>query len=113
LLGAELRSGADSVEVRSPYSGDVVGRAALADPADVAAALDAAVAAAPAAAALPSHARASVLEGIATGVANRREALARLLASEAGKPLALARTENSGANCRTPHMYCRIDGSAG
>jgi len=59
----------------------------------VAAALDAAVAAAPATAALPSHARAAVLDRIAAGVADRREELASLLASEAGKPLALARTE--------------------
>jgi acyl-CoA reductase-like NAD-dependent aldehyde dehydrogenase len=93
LLGGELRDGADSVEIRSPYSGDLIGRAALASPEDVAAALDAAVATAPAAAALPSHARAAVLDRIAAGVADRREELARLLASEAGKPLALARTE--------------------
>ncbi len=93
LLGGELRSGADSVEIRSPYSGDLIGRAALAGPSDVAAALDAAVAAGPAAAALPSHARAAVLDRIAAAVADRREALAHLLASEAGKPLALARTE--------------------
>jgi acyl-CoA reductase-like NAD-dependent aldehyde dehydrogenase len=93
LLGGELRSGADSVEVRSPYSGDLIGRAALAGPSDVSAALDAAVAAAPAAAALPSHARAGVLDRIAAGVADRREELASLLASEAGKPLGLARTE--------------------
>jgi acyl-CoA reductase-like NAD-dependent aldehyde dehydrogenase len=93
LLGGELRSGADSLEIRSGYSGELIGRAALAGPADVAAALDAAVAAAPAAAALPSHARAAALHRLAAGVADRREELARLLASEAGKPLALARTE--------------------
>jgi acyl-CoA reductase-like NAD-dependent aldehyde dehydrogenase len=93
LLGGELQTGADSVEIRSGYSGELIGRAALARPADVAAALDAAVAAAPAAAALPSHARATVLHRLAAGVADRREGLARLLASEAGKPLALARTE--------------------
>jgi glyceraldehyde-3-phosphate dehydrogenase (NADP+) len=93
LLGGELRSGAESVEIRSPYSGDLIGRAALAGPDDVAAAIDAAVAAAPAAAALPSHARATVLDRIAVGIAERREPLARLLAAEAGKPLALARTE--------------------
>ncbi|MDQ3207405.1 MAG: hypothetical protein M3Q37_02260, partial [Gemmatimonadota bacterium] len=56
LLGGEMRSGTDSVEIRSPYSGNLIGRAELAGPDDVAAAIDAAVAAAPAAAALPSHA---------------------------------------------------------
>jgi len=76
LLGGELRNGADSVSIRSPYSGDLIGRAELAGPSDVAAALDAAVAAAPAAAALPSHARAAVLDRIGAGVAERRESLA-------------------------------------
>ena len=47
LLGGELRSGADSVPILSPYSGELIGRAELAGPDDVAAALDAAVAAAP------------------------------------------------------------------
>jgi acyl-CoA reductase-like NAD-dependent aldehyde dehydrogenase len=93
LLGGELRSGADSVEIRSPYSGDLIGRAALAGSGDVAAALDHAVAAAPIAAVLPSHARAAALDRIAAGLIERRESVARLLAMEAGKPLALARTE--------------------
>jgi glyceraldehyde-3-phosphate dehydrogenase (NADP+) len=93
LLAGESRNGADAVEIRSPYSGEPVGRAALAGPRDVAAALDAAVAAAPAAAALPSHARAAALDRIAAGVTDRGDEMARLLAAEAGKPLALARTE--------------------
>ncbi len=93
LLAGESRHGADSVEIRSPYSGDPVGRASLAGPNDVAAALDAAVAAAPVAAALPSHARAAAIDRVAAGITDRREEMARLLAAEAGKPLALARTE--------------------
>src|SRR6476469_8027363 len=90
LLGGELRSGRESAAVRSPYSRELVGRADLAAAEDVTAALDAAVAAAPAAAALPSHARAAVLDRIGTGMNAGRESLARLLAAEAGKPLALA-----------------------
>ena len=93
LLGGEMRSGTNSVEIRSPYSGDLIGRAELAGPDDVAAAIDAAVAAAPAAVALPSHARAAVLDRIAADVVERRESLASLLAAEAGKPVALARAE--------------------
>lgn len=93
LVGGELRSGTGSTDIRSPYTGDLIGRAAVAGPADIEAALGAAVAAAPAAAALPSHARASVLGRIAAGVTSRHEELARLLAAEAGKPLGLARAE--------------------
>jgi acyl-CoA reductase-like NAD-dependent aldehyde dehydrogenase len=84
---------AATVAIRSPYTRDIVGHATLATPADVARALDAAVAAAPAAQAMPSHARATVLNRIANSVTEGREELARLLAAEAGKPVALARTE--------------------
>jgi acyl-CoA reductase-like NAD-dependent aldehyde dehydrogenase len=93
LLGGELRSGSDSVAIRNPYSGDLIGRAELASAADIASALDQAAGARAAAAALPSHARAAVLDRIGAGVSASRESLARLLAAEAGKPLALARTE--------------------
>ncbi|HEX3274725.1 MAG TPA: aldehyde dehydrogenase family protein [Gemmatimonadales bacterium] len=93
LLGGELKAGTGSLEVRSPYSNEPIGHAALAGSDEVVAAIDAAVAAAPAAAALPSHARAAVLDRIGAGLAARREELARLLAAEAGKPLALARAE--------------------
>jgi acyl-CoA reductase-like NAD-dependent aldehyde dehydrogenase len=93
LLSGELRNGADSIAVRSPYSGELIGTAELAGANDVATAIDAAVAAGPAAAGLPSHARAAVLDRIGAGVAERRDTLAHLLAAEAGKPLALARAE--------------------
>lgn len=93
LLAGELAGRSGMWEIRSPWSGDVVGRAALAGPADVEAAIAAAVTAAPAAAAMPTHARAALLERIAEAVSAGREELARLLAAEAGKPLAAARTE--------------------
>src|SRR5512146_2410288 len=93
LLAGEFRTGTGAWEIRSPYSGEMIGRASLASRADVTAAIDAAVAAAPAAAAMPSHARAAVLDHVAAGVAERREELARLLAEEAGKPVSAARIE--------------------
>jgi len=93
LLHGELADRADKWEIRSPWSGEVVGRAALAGPADIEAAIDAAVDAAPAAAAMPTHARAGLLDRVAASVTGCREELARLLAAEAGKPLAAARME--------------------
>jgi acyl-CoA reductase-like NAD-dependent aldehyde dehydrogenase len=93
LLNGELRTSSNLSDIRSPYSGELVGRASLAGRGDVTAAIDAAVAAAPAAAALPSHARAEVLDRIRAALAERRDEVARLLAAEAGKPLALARIE--------------------
>ena len=93
LLKGELGESPHGREIRSPFSGEVIGRASMGDRNDVVAALDAAVAAIPAAHALPSHARATVLDRIAAGVSARKEELASLLAAEAGKPLALARIE--------------------
>lgn len=93
LLGGMLRTTAQRAEVRSPWDGTVVGHASLASRTEVVEAIDLAVAAAPAAAALPSHARATVLRTLREGLLARRDALATLLAREAGKPLALARLE--------------------
>ncbi|MEO5826858.1 MAG: aldehyde dehydrogenase family protein [Gemmatimonadales bacterium] len=93
LLAGELRTTPDRSTIRSPWSGDTVGLASQGSQADVVTALDAATAAAPAAAALPSHARAAVLERIAEAITSQRGAMAHLLAAEAGKPLAAAGTE--------------------
>ncbi len=93
LLAGELRAGTDAWEIRSPYSGEVVGQAAVASRREVEEALDAAVHATTAVAAMPSHARAAVLERVARALAERKETVARLLAAEAGKPLAAARLE--------------------
>jgi acyl-CoA reductase-like NAD-dependent aldehyde dehydrogenase len=81
------------VEIRSPYDGTVVGQVELVGREGVVAAIDAAVHASPAAAALPSHARASAIQRLRSRLIERKEELARLLAAEAGKPLALARME--------------------
>jgi acyl-CoA reductase-like NAD-dependent aldehyde dehydrogenase len=79
--------------IRSPHSGDVVGVAPLSTRNDVIAAIDAAAQAGRAAAAMPAHARSTVLHQIASGMTAWKEELAQLLAGEAGKPVALARTE--------------------
>ena len=95
LLAGELRMGSDVAPwpIYAPWSGELVGHAAVATAAEVRAALDAAVEAAPAARALPAHARAAALERVADGLAARSEELVRLLAAEAGKPLSNARLE--------------------
>lgn len=79
--------------VRSPFDGALVGTAATASAADVVAAIDAAAHAAPEARAMPSYARAEVLQRMHDAAAERREELAVLLALEAGKPIKQARIE--------------------
>jgi acyl-CoA reductase-like NAD-dependent aldehyde dehydrogenase len=78
-------------EVRSPYSGDVVGRVARAD-ADLARrAIDAAERAM--AEPLPAHRRAEILDRVAGFLAERHDEVARTISLEAGKPMKAARVE--------------------
>jgi acyl-CoA reductase-like NAD-dependent aldehyde dehydrogenase len=78
-------------EVRSPYSGDVVGRIAKGGAAETRRALDAAAAALTRP--LPAHERARILDATAQLLAERQEDAAQLISAEAGKPLKAARVE--------------------
>ena len=72
LLNGELRAGPAVLDVRSPYSGDLIGRASLAGRGDVDRGDRRRGGRRAGAAALPSHARAAVLDRIAAGVAERQ-----------------------------------------
>jgi acyl-CoA reductase-like NAD-dependent aldehyde dehydrogenase len=85
----------DWVEVRSPYSGDVVGRVAKAGAAETRRAIDAAEQAMREP--LPAHKRAEILVRVAGALGRRHEEVARLISDEAGKPLKAARVEAARA----------------
>ena len=91
LIGGERVETGEWTEVRSPYSGDVVGRMAKGGAPETRRALDAA--AAVLAAPLPAHERARILDATATLLAERQEEAAQLISAEAGKPLKAARVE--------------------
>ncbi|MBA2564670.1 MAG: aldehyde dehydrogenase family protein [Gemmatimonadetes bacterium] len=93
LIGGELESGSSVEDVRSPYTGEIVGRACIGSAEDVRRAIHAAAGAARAAREMPSHARAAVLERIRAGLLSRRDRLVELLALEAGKPVSAGRLE--------------------
>jgi acyl-CoA reductase-like NAD-dependent aldehyde dehydrogenase len=78
-------------EVRSPFSGDVVGRVAEGGAAETRLAVDAAARAM--AEPLPAHRRSEILDGVADLVAERHDDIARTISSEAGKPMKAARVE--------------------
>jgi acyl-CoA reductase-like NAD-dependent aldehyde dehydrogenase len=82
-------------EVRSPYSGEVVGRVAKAGAAEACQAVDAAEAALREP--LPAHKRAEILVRVAGALGRRHEEVARLISDEAGKPIKAARVEASRA----------------
>ncbi|MGZ4280714.1 MAG: aldehyde dehydrogenase family protein [Gaiellaceae bacterium] len=85
----------DWLEVRSPYSGEVVGRVAKGGAAETKRAIDAAEAAMREP--LPAHKRAEILVRVVAGIARRHDEIARQISDEAGKPLKAARVETSRA----------------
>jgi acyl-CoA reductase-like NAD-dependent aldehyde dehydrogenase len=91
LIGGEWIETGAWVEVRSPYSGDVVGRVAKAGAGEARRAVDAAERAMHAP--LPAHKRAEILVKVAAGLGRRQDEVARLISDEAGKPMKAARVE--------------------
>ena len=83
------------VEVRSPYSGEVVGRVTKTGAAEAQRAVDAAARAMESP--LPAHKRAEVLVRVAGYLGRRHEEAARTISDEAGKPMKAARAEAARA----------------
>ncbi len=94
IAGEWVETGA-WVEVRSPYSGELVGRVAKAGADETRRAVDAAEAAMREP--LPAHKRAEILVRVAGHLGRRHEEVAQTIAAEAGKPLKAARVEASRA----------------
>lgn len=90
--GKWIKTG-DAIEVRSPYDDSLVAIVHRAGPAEIEAAIVAAVDAFQVTRRLPSWKRAEILEKISAGITARREELARTIALEAGKPIRTARLE--------------------
>jgi acyl-CoA reductase-like NAD-dependent aldehyde dehydrogenase len=91
LIGGEWVETGEWVDVRSPYSGDVVGRVAKAGAREACQAVDAAEKAMQEP--LPAHKRAEILVKVAAGLGRRHDEVARLISDEAGKPMKAARVE--------------------
>jgi acyl-CoA reductase-like NAD-dependent aldehyde dehydrogenase len=95
LIAGEWIETGDWLEVRSPYSGDVVGRVAKGGAEEARRAVDAAARAL--ADPLPAHKRAEILVKVAGLIGRRHEEMARTICDEAGKPIKAARVEASRA----------------
>src|SRR5437899_2899951 len=92
LIGGEWVETGDWLEVRSPYSGEVVGRVAKAGAGETKRAIDAAEQAMREP--LPAHKRAEILVRVVGALARRHDEVARLISDEAGKPMKAARVED-------------------
>ena len=91
LVDGEWIETGEWLDVRSPYSGDVVGRVAKAGTAETKRAIDAAERAMREP--LPAHKRAEILVKVAGQLGRRHDEVARLIRDEAGKPMKAARVE--------------------
>jgi acyl-CoA reductase-like NAD-dependent aldehyde dehydrogenase len=91
LVDGEWIETGDWLDVRSPYSGDVVGRVAKAGAAETKLAIDAAERAMREP--LPAHKRAEILVKVAGRLGRRHDEVARVISQEAGKPMKAARVE--------------------
>jgi acyl-CoA reductase-like NAD-dependent aldehyde dehydrogenase len=81
----------DALDVRSPYTGELVGRVSIAGRPEAERAVDAAARAMTEP--LPAWRRAELLDRIAAVIDERAEELAQLICAEAGKPIKAARLE--------------------
>jgi acyl-CoA reductase-like NAD-dependent aldehyde dehydrogenase len=95
LIDGEWVETGDWVDVRSPYSGEVVGRVAKGGADETRRAIDAAERALTEP--LPAHKRAEILVKVAGLIGRRHEEVARTISDEAGKPIKTARVEASRA----------------
>ena len=95
FVGGEWIETGDWVEVRSPYSGEPVGRVAKAGADETRRAIDAAARAMEEP--LPAHKRAEILVRVAGALGRRHDEAARLISDEAGKPMKAARVETARA----------------
>jgi acyl-CoA reductase-like NAD-dependent aldehyde dehydrogenase len=95
FLAGEWVEAGEWDEVRSPYSGETVGRVARGTAEHARAAIDAAERAM--ATPIPAHERAAILDRIAIALGERVEEAAKIISAEAGKPIKAARGEASRA----------------
>ena len=91
LVDGEWVETGDWLEVRSPYSGEVIGRVPKAGAAEARRAIDAAEQAM--ADPLPAHKRAEILVRVAGYLGKRHDEVAQTISAEAGKPMKAARVE--------------------
>src|SRR5438046_8973536 len=91
LIGGEWVETGDWLEVRSPYSGEIVARVAKAGADETRRAIDAAEVAMREP--LPAHKRAEILVRVVSMLARRHDEVAKLISDEAGKPMKAARVE--------------------
>ncbi len=93
FIGGEWVEAGTVGEIHDKYTREVIGTLPVARPEDVDQAIEAAAKAASVMAAMPAYRRAELLHAVARGLEERSEALALVIAKEAGKGIKYARGE--------------------
>jgi glyceraldehyde-3-phosphate dehydrogenase (NADP+) len=93
LIGGEWRETGVTAEIRSPYTGKIVGRVPWAGEKEVGDAIGAAESAFAVTRTLSRARRSEILAAAAAGIRERAQELAQTIAQEAGKPIRLAEAE--------------------
>lgn len=96
-LAGEPGRSSETLEVRNPFNGSVIGRTWLAGDTEFERAVSAAERAALVMRNMPAHERAAILMTVSAELKSRRDKIARTLAGEAGKPIRDATTETERA----------------
>ncbi len=96
-LAGKQATGAETLQVTSPWDGRLVGAVWLPTAGQVEEAVAAADAVRREAQALPAHARSAALDHVSARIRERADEIARLITAENGKPLKWARAEVSRA----------------
>ncbi len=97
LIAGEKYTSSDTVEIRSPFNGEVVGVTYYASQNQIATAIASASESFSQMRKLPAYRRAEILLNAAAEIRVRQEEIAKLIALEAGKPIKAARIEASRA----------------
>ena len=93
LIGNEWVDGPETITVRSPHTGEVVGEVAKAGPGEMERAVQAAVRGFEETRKLSSVRRSEILQRAAAGLARRKEEIARAITLENAKTIKLSRAE--------------------
>jgi acyl-CoA reductase-like NAD-dependent aldehyde dehydrogenase len=93
LIGNEWVDGPETISVRSPHTGEVIGEVAKAGPAEMERAVQAAVRGFEETRKLSSIRRSEILQRTAAGLARRRDEIARAITLENAKTIKLSRSE--------------------
>jgi len=97
LINGEWRKSSKKEDIKNPFNNETIARVYFAEESDIEDAVVSSQRAFEITKKLPAYKRADILQGVARGLEQRREEIAKTITLEAGKPITDSRTEVSRA----------------